>query len=620
MGVKPNVEDQAQSKDLRQQAETEWHRKARSWIPGEQSELSVAEFQRLVHELEVHQIELELQNDQLRQAKEELEVVRDRYIDLYDVAPVGYFTLDQDSLILAVNLTGGRQLGVERSRLIGQHLSAFVFEDDVTEFWLSHRRVFNTNLQQVSELKLRKQDGVYFYAQLESIAIPDNEGNFNQCRTILSDITERKEADEALQQCNQELLLLNHAAQLFNTTLNLDQVVTAVVTGVRYLLNTTGVRVWLISPEADQLVCREAAGPQAELLRGQRLALGEGLAGWVAQHGESLLVPDAWADPRHLKVDIPAETEFRSVLCIPQRASQQVIGVLELFDPEINRFSPTELSLIEALTATAAIAIENAQLYDQVERAAQNRLELLHEVNHRVKNNLTAIVSFLYIEQSHAEAQEQPVYRAIIEKLIPRVKGIATAHDLLSATQWAPVSLSKLATRVIVSLLQTYPPELQPSVEIAPSPVRVPANQAHHLALIINELATNTLKYAASLPRRGVAITGPPAGDRSDHLAAGIAVRIVQEAKTVRFEFRDNGPGYPEEVLRLERHQVGLELIRTMVRGTLHGELTLGNDGGAVTTIRFPLTVDDDHDASSVSLRLQELYELKDYFAPRHTP
>ncbi len=586
------MEDQGQPQDLRQQAEIEWCCQTRDQTPAEPAELSVAKFERLIHELEVHQIELELQNDQLRQAKEQLEIVRDQYMDLYDAAPVGYFTLDRDSLIRAVNLTGARQLGVERSRLIGQHLSAFVLEADVTEFWLAHRRVFNPQGQQVCELKLRKQDGATFYAQLESVVSPDREGYFNHCRTILSDITERKEATEALQQYNQGLLLLNHATQLFNATLNLDQVVTAVVIGVRYLLDTAGVRVWLFSPETGQLVCREAAGPQAGRLRGQRLALGEGLAGWVAQHGESLLVPDAWADPRHIRADITAEPEFRSVLCIPQRANQQVIGVLELFDPAINRFNPAELSLLETLAATAAKAIENAQLYDQVEQAAQNRLELLHEVNHRVKNNLAAIMSFLYLEQSHAEAQDRPVYQAVIEKLAPRVKGIATAHDLLSATQWAPVPISKLATEVITSLLLAYPPELRPRVEIAPSPVRVPSHQAHHLALIINELAINTLKYAVTSPRSRAATTGQAANDRPDHPAASIAVRIaLEEEQTVRLEFRDDGPGYPEEVLRLERHQVGMMLIQAMVHGTLHGEFTLGNDGGAVAIICFPVTV-----------------------------
>ena len=108
------------------------------------------------------------------------------------------------------------------------------------------------------------------------------------------------------------------------------------------------------------------------------------------------------------------------------------------------------------------------------------------------------------------------------------------------------------------------------SVEVSPSPIRVTADQAHSLALMINELTTNTVKH--TLQNRN---------------AAHIAVDITCENDTVRFEFRDDDPGYPEDALRLKRYSVGLDLIQNLVRQNLRGELSLHSDRGAVAVIRF---------------------------------
>jgi len=93
-----------------------------------------AETQRLVHELQVHQIELEMQNEELRQSRAEVEAGLDRYTELYDFAPVGYLTLDRDGAIRQVNLTGARLLGVERARLPGRHFGVFVAAPDHSVF------------------------------------------------------------------------------------------------------------------------------------------------------------------------------------------------------------------------------------------------------------------------------------------------------------------------------------------------------------------------------------------------------------------------------------------------------------------------------------------------------
>ena len=89
---------------------------------------------RLHHELQVHQVELEMQNAELRQARDELETALEKYTDLYDFAPVGYFTLDRKGTIRRVNLTGAGLVGVERSRLVGQRFGLFVTDEARTAF------------------------------------------------------------------------------------------------------------------------------------------------------------------------------------------------------------------------------------------------------------------------------------------------------------------------------------------------------------------------------------------------------------------------------------------------------------------------------------------------------
>ena len=96
---------------------------------------------KVVHELEVHQIELEMQNEELRQAQTALTASREKYVDLYDFAPIGYFTFDHTGLITEVNLTGASLLGVERGQMKGKRFSSFVAAESRDTFRRHHRDV-----------------------------------------------------------------------------------------------------------------------------------------------------------------------------------------------------------------------------------------------------------------------------------------------------------------------------------------------------------------------------------------------------------------------------------------------------------------------------------------------
>jgi PAS domain S-box-containing protein len=177
--------------DLRQRAE-----EALRGRPVDTSELSPEETQRLLHELQVHQVELEMQNNELRRTQQELEASREKYFDLYDLAPVGYFTISEKGLILEANLTSTTMLGVERGNLIKQPLTRFIVSEDQDIYYLHRKQLFETQAPQVCELRMVRKDGSQFWARIEATVARDSENDTPVWRATVSDVTERVRAEE----------------------------------------------------------------------------------------------------------------------------------------------------------------------------------------------------------------------------------------------------------------------------------------------------------------------------------------------------------------------------------------------------------------------------------------
>ena len=388
------------------------------------------ETQRLLHELQVHKIELEMQNEELRRTQAELEVSRARYFDLYDLAPVGYVTLSEKGLILEANLTAARLLGVERSALVKQPLTRFIVPEDQDVYYRHRQQLLEAGAPQACELRLMRANAAPFWAQLEMTASADAAGaqaadGAPMYRTVMSDITARKLVEAALR---------------------------------------TG------------------------------------------------------------------EARYRE------------------------------------------LAEENARLLAQSRQDAETKAILLQEVNHRVKNNLAALIGLLQLELRYRGAGQQTPYRSLVDDLTGRIQSLALVHNLLSASLWAPLPLEKLAENV----LQIAPAMLshqQPvQMEISPTPVHLSSKQAAAVGLILNELATNSLKHAL----------------RQNELIR-LYVQTHQSGDEVDLEYRDNGPGYPEEILQSKRESVGLYLIEALAEHDLEGKITFSNDQGAVARLRFAL-------------------------------
>jgi PAS domain S-box-containing protein len=162
------------------------------------SNLSPEIIQTLFQELQVHQIELELQNQELRDTQVALEDAQRKYTDLYDFAPVGYFTLNQHGGIEEVNLAGATLVGIDRNRLIQMPFSDLVHSDAQDDFYLYLRRLFRTPFSESQEILLVKSNGDLVNAQITGVAVRDEQKQISQCRIIVSNITDQKRATQQL--------------------------------------------------------------------------------------------------------------------------------------------------------------------------------------------------------------------------------------------------------------------------------------------------------------------------------------------------------------------------------------------------------------------------------------
>lgn len=252
--------------------------------------------------------------------------------------------------------------------------------------------------------------------------------------------TERRLGDEALRQHNRELALLNRAGHLLSSTLELDQVLATVLEEVCGLLSVTAGSVWLVDPATHELVCEQAIGPHRDLALGCRLVVGEGLVGWVASNGESLVVPDALVDDRHFEgIDQQAGLVLRTILSVPLRVNEQIIGVLQMMDPETGRLNTEDLALIEPLAAAAAIAIENARLYrellthtETLEQRVQQRTTELQAQNMQLEAILRSAADGIVVADRDGEIQRA---NAVVQTWLHQDFSQADAQSLTEAVR-----------------------------------------------------------------------------------------------------------------------------------------------------------------------------------------
>jgi PAS domain S-box-containing protein len=178
--------------------------------PKDLAHLSREEALKLVHELRVHQIELKMQNDELARTQVELNATRERYYDMYNLAPVGYFIVSHEGRIVETNLAGVTLLGVPRAAIVKQPITRFISREDQDVYYLHRRELLATGQAHTCELRMVKADGAPFWVRLtattqETTSRGSDPGGAPMSRVVLSDISGQRQIEQDKAQLDDRL-------------------------------------------------------------------------------------------------------------------------------------------------------------------------------------------------------------------------------------------------------------------------------------------------------------------------------------------------------------------------------------------------------------------------------
>src|SRR6266478_2064612 len=166
----------------------------------------------------------------------------------------------------------------------------------------------------------------------------------------------------------QEVAIFNDVAKALTSSLNLDSILQTIMDKMAEFFRPDTWSLLMVDEQKDELYFAIAVGDAAETLKTVRLKVGEGIAGWVARHGESLIVPDVYNDPRFAKrIDEMTKWKTRSIICVPLQSKHRVLGVIQLINCAMESFGEQEMFFLHALCDYAAIAIDNARAVEKIQ-------------------------------------------------------------------------------------------------------------------------------------------------------------------------------------------------------------------------------------------------------------
>lgn len=367
------------------------------------------------------------------------------------------------------------------------------------------------------------------------------------------------------QQRLQETQALYEFARQLGETLEIEELGRRALEAVAELTPFDIGEVSLIDEESDAIVPialggrglgREVMDSRFRgMLHEEMAQRGSGIVGWVAEHGEIVRSGEVTRDPRYS----PMSPHINSEICLPLLVGERIIGVLNLESEARQAFDAHSEQLLGAFARQLAIAIENARLYEQTKRDAEVKAALLRELSHRVKNNLAAVTSLLYMALDEGqEAREE-----ILTETLGRVQSMALAHSLLARSNNATVQLVELGKQVLEDTVRNMAQRGQDiQVTVTGERVDVVARQTTTLALVLNELATNCLRH------------GFNGGDDNR-----LQLEVERDGRQVSLILADNGSGLPSDFQLYSGAGLGLNLVRTLVEKDLHGRFHLDRQG-----------------------------------------
>jgi len=485
------------------------------------------EIDELIHELEVHQIELEMQNENLIKTQIQLEDSRMDYMELYDFAPVGYFTFDKNWVIKRANLTGFVILGIPRKHLINNALIRFIAPDSRKTFYDHCQDVKKSQVKEHCELELLSPDKNPIFASLDSIMVLDKAGQFKEFRTVVTDITERKLAELALAESEKKFHLLFDDSPLPYQSLD----------GEGNFLEVNPAWCACLGYSKDEVIGRNFTD---FLESGYDKHFQENFS-CFKETGEIHGVEFKMKCRDGKLIDVSFEGKigydesgsFKHTHCIFQDISQR------------------------------------KKAEKQINGALKEKETLLKEIHHRVKNNLMLISSLLNLQASHVK--DKASYEMFMESK-NRARSMALIHErLYQSTDLREIDFSDYIRTLSLELYRTYVinPEII-KLNLNLEPITVDINIAIPCGLIINELISNSLKHAFPGNRRGE-----------------VDIKFHSKEGNLILEVSDDGIGFPQDMDFKNTPSLGLKVVNVLA-DQIGGEIKIDSSKGTVFTVIFP--------------------------------
>ena len=496
------------------------------------------DLEELLYELQVLQLELELQNEELRRTHAALEASRDSYFDLYEFAPIGYLTISAEDMIAEINLTGARLLGLERKQLIHRRFGQFVADQDKDRWHCLFMSIMGDaeEEKQCFDLKLNRSNGSMIHARFHCLR-----------KTGVSVSPVLRMAFTDITQLNQAEADLRAAASAFDLEHRFRQAVES-APNANVMVNESGT-ILMVNSQTE-------------------ISFGYSFTELLGQPVE-MLMPERFRG---------GHTGFRNAYCAAPQSRPMGVG-LDIFGlrKDGSEFPvDISLSIIDShegilVMSTIVDITQRKRANDKLKEALNEKEIMLKEIFHRVKNNLQVVSSLINLQARNVKNE---AVANLLKQSTDRIKSMALIHEnLYQSKDLANINFASYIHDLVDHLLLSHGvSSSKVNVSMGIDDVCLDVDTAIPCGLLINELLSNALVHAFPDDRQGK-----------------IGITFTQDQGEFILVITDNGIGFPLDLDYKTSASLGLQLV-VMLTNQLMGHMSLDQSAGTTFRIRFTTT------------------------------
>ena len=372
--------------------------------------------------------------------------------------------------------------------------------------------------------------------------------------------------DDVVRHLN-ELSRLFQVSRSLASSLDLSENLNTVLTSAAELLDAPVCSVMLSDSATGDLVVKAAHGFWEDDELYERIRPGDGLAGRSFESATALTSSDLSRDGRFKFRQRAREQGLHTAIAAPLIARGRTLGVISLYRAATREFTDDDKRLLMSLADSAAVAIENADLYREAQERAEFLSAMMSEINHRIRNTLQAIAGLLRMELDRPQLSAE----SAIRRGISRIQVVAVVHELMRARELQFVDMKQVARRIVQIMSQAIATRAPIDVHISGARVTLPSQKATSVALVLAEVVDNSLRHGI--------------GDMEN---GRIAIGLAEGGGEVVLQVQDNGVGLPDD-FDVDAHSgFGLKIVRGLVEDELGGKFEIERKDGLLMRFRFP--------------------------------